>query len=178
MEKNHPEACPLLPPVDKEMSWRDLQAARVEGPEKLFEAALRYTQFLWLKQQPARAILALCRAVYIEPENLPASLRQPWSAYVWLLLNYNGQGFLGNPRISFLHQATRFRGPRALKKARAWALWHLTVRHMPDLPTDPSVEDPEPGINDLAAFLDENGLKGEGNDFLKALNGPGEFPDQ
>lgn len=156
------------------MSWRDLQAARTKGPGELFQAALRYTQFLWLNKQPARAILALCRAVYLEPEHLPASFSQPWSAYVWLLRNYDGQGFLGNPRISFLHQATRFRGPPDLKKARAWALWHLTVRHMPELPTDPSVKVSEPEADALAIILNEKGLQGEGTDFLKALEEPGD----
>lgn len=168
-ENTSPVPCPLLPLAEKDMTWRDLQTARAIGAVELHQSALRYTQFLWLKSQPARAILALCRALYIKPESLPRTTRQPYAAYVWLLRHYNGIGFLGNPRISFLHQATRFRGQEPLKKMRAWALWHLTVRHLPHLPTNPAIGEEEPDELELAAYLDENGLPGEGTDFLKAL---------
>ena len=151
------------------MSWRDLQSARDKGPGELFETALRYTQFLWLERRPARAILALCRAIYLDPADLPPGRRQPYAAYAWILQNHDGEGFLGNPRISFIHQATRFRGPQQLKKARAWALWHLSARHLPQLPDDPAVEVNPPDTGKLAQLLEAQGLPGEGADFLAAL---------
>ena len=170
MEKSSPAPCPLLPGVATDMTWRDLQAAQARGPAELHETALRYTQFLWLKEKPARAILALCRALYLNPSSLPASTRQPYPAYAWILLNHQGDSFIGNPRISFFNQATRLRGQQGLKRARAWAMWHLTIRHMSHLPgADPEILAQKPEREQLAVFLDRHGLAEEGADFLMAL---------
>lgn len=152
------------------MSYRDLQESAREGPENLFDTARRYAHYLWLEGQPARAILALCRAIYLDPRSRPTELRQPYEAYVWLLRNYAGAGFLGNPRISFLHQAVRMPGEDTLKRSRAWALWYLTLKVMPDLATDPAVPEDPPTVVELSSYLDKNGLRGEGTHFTKVLD--------
>ena len=174
MENSRLVPCPLLPPAPASMSWRDLHLAKAMGSVHLFEAALCYTQFLWLKNKPARAILALCRAIYLDPSGLPESLRQPYAAYTWILRNHRGDSFIGNPRISFLHQATRIRGQQELKRARAWALWHLTGFHLPHLPGNPGKLDTVPEIDNLARFLDRHGLPHEGAAFLEAIRVTGE----
>jgi hypothetical protein len=155
------------------MSYRDLRLAAGGDPVLLFEDAQRYAHYLWLREQPARAILALCRAIYIDPALLPAGTQQPYPAYVWLLRNYSGRGFLGNPRISFLHQAVRMPQEQQLKRSRAWALWHLTVRTMPDLPTDPTVPETPPDVADLVEYLDKHGLDKEGTRFAETLSAEG-----
>jgi hypothetical protein len=154
------------------MSYRELRQSRSASPENFFETAQRYTQFLWQKQKPARAILALCRAIYMDPASLPPGSLQPYRAYTWLLKNYRGEGFLGNPRISFLHQATRIPPDQALKVSRAWALWHLTMQVMPELPTDRMVPETPPDHLLLARKLDADGLPDEGGAFLNSLGRP------
>ncbi len=156
------------------MSYRDLRPARLRCPEELFTAACTYAQFLWLKALPARSILALCRALYLHPHLTPHGARQPYDAVVWLLRNSRGGGFLGNPRISFFHQATRTDPRRFLQRERAAVLWHLTLRTRPDLPPDPEEWAQAPPPSSLAVTLDKQGLPGEGDHFRKLLQEP--FP--
>jgi len=151
------------------MSWRDLSKARALGAGPYFDAACRYAACLWLHGQPARAILALCRAFYLDPRTLPPGRIAPYRAYGWILASHDGHGFLGNPRVSFQHQATRIPESQPLKRQRAWALWHLTRRVRPGLPDDPRVPEHPPAIGTLAAFLDAHGLPHEGTHFWNAL---------
>ena len=169
MEKNLPLPCPSLPPSPAEMSYREFRIARDSGSRSLFETSLQYTQYLWLRKKPAQAILALCRALYLDPGTVPPDTRQPYKAFTWLLCNYRGDGFLGNPRISFLHQATRVPASQRLKRMRAWALWHLSIGALPSLPTDSKVPENPPAMGELVSFLDQNGLPNEGKIFLEAL---------
>lgn len=163
------QLCPLLPEPPGTMSYRDIRSGI---SQERFAASLTYANYLWSIALPARAILALCRAIYLDPQKLDRSTRQPYQAYVWILLNYRGQGFLGNPRVSFIHQATRIPESQILKRQRAWALWHLTRECMPDLPPDPDVDECPPSRDDLAGFLNENGMSGEGVDWLAAMEAP------
>jgi hypothetical protein len=159
------------------MSYRDLRNCRGESPgarRARFEAGCRYAQFLWLRDQPARAILALCRALYVSPVDIRESCRQPWNAYVWFLHTPGGNGFLGNPRISFIHQATRTDPSRPLQRQRAWALWHLTRRARPDFPPDPEVPEFPPDPASLRDYLDLHGFRDEGRRFMDALSTAGE----
>lgn len=161
------------------MSYRDLRNCRGESPgarRARFEAGCRYAQFLWLRDQPARAILALCRALYVSPVDIRESCRQPWNAYVWFLHTPGGNGFLGNPRISFIHQATRTDPSRPLQRQRAWALWHLTRRARPDFPPDPEVPEFPPDPASLEDYLDVHGFRDEGRHFMDALSTAGEAP--
>jgi hypothetical protein len=151
------------------MSYRQLQIAREAGAPALFESAQRYAQCLWLEHKPARAILALCRAIYLDPHDLPGGTRQPYPAYLWILMNYRGEGFLGNPRISFQHQAMRMPRTDSLKRTRARALWHLTRLALPNLPADPFEEEISPDLKGLQTYLDRHGLKEEGTHVVQLM---------
>jgi hypothetical protein len=154
------------------MSYRDLRPVRSENPGQLFGTACRYAQFLWLRGLPARSILALCRALYLPPEDLPAGVRQPYGAFAWILRNAHHGGFLGNPRVSFFHQAVRTNPERYLQRERATALWHLTVKIRPDLSPDPEEWSSPPRPAELSGLLDDQGLPNEGRIFLKFLQEP------
>lgn len=171
-ENTAPVPCPWLPPAQPGMSYRQLRIARKAGAPDLFETAQCYAQCLWLAGKPARAILALCRAIYLDPQDLPRGTRQLYTAYLWMLRNYRGNGFLGNPRISFQHQAMRISQDEALKRARARALWHLTRLALPDLPPDPSEKEISSDLADLRTYLDRQGLEEEGSLLLQLLETP------
>jgi hypothetical protein len=111
----------------------------------------------------------LCKAIYIRPEKLGETVNQPYKAFVWFLQNYAGQGFLGNPRVSFIHQATRICSGLTLKRHRAWAMWYLSCAVMPQLPPDPTVQESPPSQDVLQDFLNKNGLPGEGTDWMEAM---------
>lgn len=165
-------ACPHLPEAPKWMSYRDLRPGKPENPSHLFGTACRYAQFLWLRGLPARSLLALCRALYLHPEGLPPGARQPYAAFVWILRNAHHGGFLGNPRVSFFHQAVRTSPERYLQRERATALWHLTVKIRPDLSPDPEEWSSPPCPAKLSGFLDDRGLPKEGRVFLNLLQEP------
>jgi hypothetical protein len=169
MEKPPTPRCPLLPDPDPSMSYRDLREARETAPPEFHEAARKYAHFLWLKGKPARAILALCRALYLEPAELPAGTVAPYAPYAWMLERYHGRGFLGNPRISFFHQATRMNPQRELFRRRAWAMWWITTHLRPELPAEPGCEETPPATDWLADFLNRRGLPREGVQFQAAL---------
>lgn len=169
MEKDQTLPCPYLPPHRVGMSYKDLRAARTVTSDKLFRVSLEYAQFLWMDHKPARAILALCRALYLDPESLKPATVAPYRAYGWLLLNHRGNGFLGNPRISFFHQATRMNPAKPLFRQRAWAMWHVTVEALPNLPPDTGETEPPLSLDSLAGLLDRNGLQLEGERFMQAL---------
>lgn len=169
-----PEPCPFLPDAPPAMSWRDLRSA--PDPPSRFHAALTYAQFLWLRHFPARAVLALCRGLYLNPQDLPSDARPPYQAFRWILENYTGHGFLGNPRISFFHQATRTRADRQLQRQRAWALWYLSRSLLPQLSPDPTETDFQaPELSGLIQYLNANGLPDEGSLFARVWreNGSG-----
>jgi hypothetical protein len=162
------------------MSYRDLRAkpaaqAGGRNPDNaavaLFAAATAYAQDLWLRGLPARAILALCRALYIDPARLTPRHVAPYDAFAWMLAQPCGHGFLGNPRASFSRQATRIAPERRLQRQRAWALWHITVAARPDLPADPAVDESAPAPEQLRDYLNTAGLKAEGDAFTAALAG-------
>ena len=157
--------CPFLPRPEKDMTYRDTQ-----DRQSLFPRACAYANFLWMKGMPARAILALCRGIYLPPGDNPAGRIQPYRAYVWLLQHHRGQGFLGNPRISFARQATRIPSAQSLKIHRAWAMWYLSTTTLPDLPPDGRVLECPPSADKLARYLNASGVPGEGETFLTARN--------
>lgn len=158
---------PGLPEPHLEMSYRDLQAAHNSSSETEYVAALRYAHYLWRENLPARAVLALVRAAYLELSPDSASLRQwpvPYAPYAVMIARHRGGSFLGNPRISFEHQAVRMRGPaQSVRRTRAWAFWAITRTIRPDFPRDPRMTNPEPALvdlqRDLAEFADLEEVK-------------------
>ena len=160
--------CPYLPLPESRMTYRNLR--NCPSPDNLFDVACTYANYLWMQDRPARAILALCRAIYLAPTALQDGRIQPYKAFVWMIRNHSGSSFLGNPRISFVHQATRVASHERLKRNRAWALWYLAIKANPGFPPDPAVPEYPPSVTELAEFLDLNGLNGEGEVFLKALD--------
>ena len=69
-------ACPLLPAPSRRLSWRDLEGAADE-PE-LYLNCLAYAQQLWQDNLPARALLAVDRALYCDlPAGHPALAAHP-----------------------------------------------------------------------------------------------------
>jgi len=170
-EKRRPP-CPLLPIPEGPLSYRTLRAepgGQALVPDELFDRARAYANDLWMRGLPARALLALCRALYLAPGELSEHRRQPWDVFVWMLRNHQGLDFLGNPRISFVHQATRIRAEHVLKRQRAWALWYLSRANLPHLPPDPKVSEDPPALEELVVYLNEAGLPGEGTSFHDCL---------
>ena len=167
MENQHQSflPCPYLPVPADRMSYHDLRAARDAGDAELFETAKRYSHYLWLQGRPARAILALLRAINIQPGTLKDPVKQPYSAFRWYLARDPHTGFLGNPRISFAHQATRISPDQAIQRARAWALWYLTRIQRPELGPDPKMIENPPDMDDLVIQLNAIGHRGEGDLF-------------
>jgi hypothetical protein len=166
------DPCPLLPVPTGAMSYRDLQTRQTAGDqaaEKLFISACTYANYLWISGKPARAILALCRAIYLNPEELPDNLRQPYDAYVWFLNNHDGLGFLGNPRVSFCHQAVRMPAGHVLKRHHAWAMWYLSITANPALSPDPEIDEQPPAQDLLYSLLNEKGLANEGTLWMEAM---------
>lgn len=162
-----------LPDPDPAMTWRDLRSHA--DSSEFHTAACRYANFLWMQSTPARAILALCRAIYTVPQEdfpQPTFALKTYSAYAWFLRQSRVHpGFLGNPRISFAHQATRMKCRNAeINRFRAWALWHLTRAHFPSLPPDPKCTERAPCPSEIAGILGQTGYRGESSAFLGALH--------
>lgn len=167
-------ACPLLPHPLAPMSWRDLESAPDE--RELYLRCLRYAQQLWRDNLPARALLAVDRALYCDlPSGDPVLVEHPlpYGAIRWLIAADTGDTFTGNARVHYQHLADRVRGPRqAIKRWRAWAGWALARRARPDLPGDPRHAVREPDLREIHAGLEAAGHAGEALVWLRVLEGP------
>ena len=154
------------------MDWRDLAEHRDEPGAELYLLCLEYAQQLWLDDLPARALLAVDRALYCDvPADDPAlrAYPLPYAAIGWMVSQPTA-AFTGNPRVHYQHLADRVKGERAeLKKWRAWAAWAV-VRHVrPDLPSDPLHIVQEPSLGDIAEGLRTCGHAGEAQLWRSAL---------
>lgn len=158
------EPCPFLPSCGRTLDWRDLAEHREVRGEELYLLCLEYAQQLWLDHLPARALLAVDRALYCDiPADAPAlkAYPLPYEAIGWLVRQPT-QAFTGNPRVHYQHLADRVRGERAeIKKWRAWAAWAVVRRVRPDLPADPAHAVREPTSDEVAAGLHAHGIAGE-----------------
>ncbi len=156
------------------MSYLDLHQWGNLRDEQFYLTALTYGQVLWQKGYTARAILALARGLYADLPSKCAVLGcwpLPYLAITWMVREHPDDGFLGNPKISFQHQAARIRGERALiKSARAWATWYLisTIRH--DLPDDPAIPTSRQNEAFILGALRKHGLTGESETWKTALD--------
>jgi hypothetical protein len=146
------------------LSWRDLAEFREEGGVKLYLLCLEYGQQLWLDGLPARALLAVDRALYCDVAASAEVLQAyplPYAAIRWLV-SQPSDAFTGNARVHYQHLADRVRGERAdIKKWRAWAAWAVTRQARPDLPGDPKHIVLEPSYAEIANGLTHYGVAGE-----------------
>ena len=164
--------CPYLPSGQKKLSWRELNALRDDQGEELYLLCLEYGQQLWLENLPARALLAVDRALYCDVPAHAKCLQQhplPYAAIGWLVSQPTEQ-FTGNARVHYQHLADRIKGDRAAqKKWRAWAAWAVVRRVRPDLPADPDHAVAEPSHSEIRQALQLHGIKGEVETWEKAI---------
>jgi len=164
--------CPYLPAGQKKLSWRELNALRDDQGEELYLLCLEYGQQLWLENLPARALLAVDRALYCDVPADAECLKHyplPYAAISWLVSQPTEQ-FTGNARVHYQHLADRVKGDRAAqKKWRAWAAWAITRRARPDLVADADHVVTEPTPNEIRQALLLHGIKGEVETWEKAL---------
>jgi hypothetical protein len=142
-----------------------------QGPE-LYRLCLEYGQQLWLDDLPARALLAVDRALYCEVHGDAEVLRQypmPYRTIGWMVRQPT-ENFAGNARVHYQHLADRVRGERAeLKKWRAWAAWAVSRVARPDLEGDPKHIVTEPTHAEIEAGLQNFGISDEIAEWRKAL---------
>lgn len=164
--------CPYLPSCGRTLSWRDLAVWREERGPELYLTCLEYGQQLWLDGLPARALLAVDRALYcdVAPEDdAVVAYPLPYRAIGWMVAQ-PAEGFTGNARVHYQHLADRVRGERAeLKRWRAWAAWAIVRKVRPDLPGDPRHAVVEPSMGAIADGLTSHGIKGEAGEWRRAL---------
>jgi len=164
--------CPYLPSGQKKLSWRELNALRDDQGEELYLLCLEYGQQLWLENLPARALLAVDRALYCDVSADAECLKHyplPYAAIGWLVSQPTEQ-FTGNARVHYQHLADRVKGDRAAqKKWRAWAAWAITRRARPDLVADADHVVTEPTPNEIRQALQLHGIKGEVETWEKAI---------
>ena len=138
------------------------------GPRRdgeFYLTALGYAQHLWRVRRPARAILAATRGLYCPLSgDEPELIRCPWpyAAIGWMIQHAPPDVFLGNPRISFQHQAGRMRGDGQRRRVtRAWAVWHIVRKVAPELPGDPTHAVHPLDREETASRLERWGAPGE-----------------
>ncbi len=165
--------CPYLPEADSSMNWRALNQHRKSKGAPFYQTSLTYAQVLWQKNIPARALLAVDRALLTDLDaNDPVLIKHPlpYKASAWIVKHYDKGAFVGNPRVHFQHLATRVREPRKnQRKWRAWACWALTKLVRPHLSGDAKQDIKEPDIKEIAAGLIQYGLPGEFKIWQSAL---------
>ena len=165
-------SCPYLPTSQRRLSWRELNALRDNQGEALYQLCLEYGQQLWCDSLPARALLAVDRALYCDVPATAACLKQypmPYAVIGWLIAQPTNE-FTGNARVHYQHLADRVKGERAaLKKWRAWAAWAVVRKVRPDLPADLKHAVSEPDLNEIKVGLQFHGIAGEVDTWQKAL---------
>lgn len=168
-----PTPCPFLPSCGRTLSWRDLHALRHDQGPELYLLCLEYAQQLWLDGLPARALLAVDRALYCDVPPEHEALRaypMPYRTIGWMTAR-PGEGFTGNARVHYQHLADRVKGGRAeIKRWRAWAAWAVVREARPDLPADPRHAVREPMTDEIGRGLDTHGLRGEVAEWRIALS--------
>lgn len=156
--------CPFLPACGRALSWRDLAALRDNSDGELYLVCLAYAQQLWLDDLPARALLAVDRALYCDVAADAEALTTyplPYATIGWMV-SQPSETFTGNARVHYQHLADRVRGERAdLKKWRAWAAWAIVRKACPTLPSDPRHAVEEPSLAKIKEGLATFGLRGE-----------------
>lgn len=131
-------SCPYLPASRPQMDYRCLKQFETKAGAAYYCEALRYGQYLWERRLSARAVLAITKALHADVSGNDSVLLEwplPYRALRWIFHEHNGADFLGNPRISFQHQAERLSGKRIEQRRwRCWAVWKLAQIELPGLP--------------------------------------------
>jgi hypothetical protein len=160
-----PADCPHLPPAPENMDWRDLRQHGAHRGTEFYLSALTYGQHLWRRGLAARALLAVDRALFADvpaDESVLETWPPPYRALRWIMENAAPAALVGNPRVHYQHLAGRVRGQRVdLRRARAWAAWHLACVANPSWPGDPKHRIREPSKVEVADALREYGLPRE-----------------
>ena len=168
-----PTPCPFLPSCGRPLTWRDLNALRDNQGAELYRLCLVYGQQLWLDDLPARALLAVDRALYCDVPEGDVALTEyamPYRAIGWMVRQPSDQ-FTGNARVHYQHLADRVRGERAEQKRwRAWAAWAIVRQVRPDLPGDPRHVVTEPTHEEIAAALTRHGIRDEAATWRQAYD--------
>lgn len=156
-----------------------LALGKERGPA-FYEVALRRANWLWMDEQPAKAILLINRAFassHVPPatEDPPLSDQAaldasrtglgelPYRPLAWMLRRALPEKLPGSCRVHYQHLATRMSGPRPeLRTWRAWAAWCYVRRIWPELPADEKQAGVvEPTEAEVEAGLKEWGSAGE-----------------
>jgi hypothetical protein len=165
----HLAPCPFLPLAEISLTAASLAPLAGDRGTKFYEAALVYSQSLWLQGYPARAILLLNRAMgcdFTGGEPVLSRWPLPYKAAAWMLRNHLPEHFIGNPRRHWQHLATRMVEPRKeLRTWRAWACWRMACLLFPDMPGD-EVQIAKEGVREpteeeIAGHLETFGIPGE-----------------
>jgi len=135
---------PLLPAIDRIHEASEITAFGKDRSAKFYEACHLYAQTLWQQGFPAKAILALNRAlscVLPDDEPILQSLPLPYRALAWLLIHRPADQFIGNPTRHWQHLATRMVEPnKELRTWRAWACWYLAKVILPESEFPPDLK--------------------------------------
>src|SRR5436190_2193468 len=174
----HLAPCPLLPVPHGPLTAACLAHLSSDRNTGFYEAALLYSQSLWLQGYPARAILLLNRAMGCDLTDAASVLSRwplPYKAAAWMLRNHLPEHFVGNPRRHWQHLATRMVEPRKeLRTWRAWACWRMACILLPEMPGDElqiareGIR--EPSEEEIAGHLERLGLPGEVEIWQEALD--------
>ncbi len=167
-----PTPCPFLPSCGRPLSWRDLNALREDQGPELYRLCLEYGQQLWLDDLPARALLAVDRALYCDVPKGAEVLQDypvPYRAIGWMV-KQPSESFAGNARVHYQHLADRVRGERvSLKRWRAWAAWTVVRAARTDLLGDPAHAVVEPDLQAVEQGLIEAGCAADLTEWRRAL---------
>lgn len=160
------------------MDWRCLHQYKRGGDVgQFYLTSLTYAHYLWHHATPARAVLALNRGIYAPLQGNEPEYQQrpiPYSALHWLIQQSGSdERFLGNPRISYQHQADRIQGDRKQqRRARAWACWAIARAALPTLQGDAAHPVEEPTHSTISNQLLKYGLPGEAELWQNTLENP------
>lgn len=174
MEISEIQMNPFLPRPDRSLDYRDLRKYRTNQGASFFEIAMAYANLLWKQELPARALLAMDRALYADLKVTDEILSKwdiPYSALIWFLKNPQEGKFVGNPRVHYQHLADRVKGDREdIKRWRTWACWYLTCKADPMLTPDSSHAFTEPSLEDIIFGLKSFGITQDIEHFEKAIH--------
>ncbi|MEM1059401.1 MAG: hypothetical protein AAGK14_09150 [Verrucomicrobiota bacterium] len=172
------DPCPYLPMPHEPMTHETILNLGEDRGPVFYETALKRANWLWMEEQPAKAILLINRAFassHVPPGTAElvseeAALSHgrtaldelPYRALAWMLRRAQPEKLPGSCRVHYQHLATRMSGPRReLRAWRAWAAWCYVRRIWPELPADEKQTVTEPTEEEVEVGLAEHGTAAE-----------------